>query len=185
MEGFMHGRWSARSNESRAAPAIGKPTAFEERMSSVMERLRAAGLELPKPPTAGGNYLPFRIVGDMVFLPGVISSWNGELRYKGKVGEALSIDEGYEAAKLCALNLLANLQSAIGDLGRVRHVVSVTGYVNGPSGFPDSPRVINGASDLLVLVFGDAGRHVRAAVAVAGLPQDAAVEVQMTVHVEP
>ncbi len=143
------------------------------------------GLELPRPPAAGGNYLSFRVAGDLVFLPGVVSSWNGELRFKGKVGEALSVEQGYEGAKLCALNLLANLHAAIGDLDRVRQVVSVTGYVNGPLGFPDSPKVVNGASDLLVALLGDAGRHVRAAVAVAGLPQDAAVEVQMTVQVNP
>lgn len=164
---------------------IGKPTAFEKPMSLVLERLRSAGLELPRPPVAGGNYLPFRVAGDLVFLPGAISSWNGELRYRGKVGEALDVAGGYEAAKLCALNLLANLQAAIGDLGRVRQVVSVNGYVNGVAGFPDAPKVVNGASDLLVLLYGDAGRHVRAAVAVAGLPQDAAVEVQMVVQVHP
>lgn len=154
-------------------------------MSSVMERLRAAGLELPRPPVAGGNYLPYRVVGDLVFLPGAISSWNGELRFRGKMGAALDVAAGYEAAKLCALNLLANLQSAIGDLDRVRQVVSVNGYVNGVDGFAESPKVVNGASDLLVSLYGDAGRHVRAAIAVAGLPQDAAVEIQMLVQVRP
>jgi enamine deaminase RidA (YjgF/YER057c/UK114 family) len=152
-------------------------------MGDVLDRLGAAGLSLPEPPAAGGNYLPYRVVGDLVYLPGTISSWNGELRYRGKVGETLTVEEGYEAAKLCALNLLANLLAAIGDLDRVRQVVSVNGYVNCPPGFAASPKVINGASDLLVLLYGDAGRHVRAAVGVAGLPQDAAVEVQMLVQV--
>lgn len=154
-------------------------------MSLIEERLRAAGLELPRPPASGGNYLPFRTVGDLVFLPGVISAWNGEIRFKGKVGDVLGVEQGYEAARLCALNLLANLRAAIGNLDRVRQVVSVNGYVNGVAGFADSPKVINGASDLLVSLYGDAGRHVRAAVAVAGLPQDAAVEVQMLVQVQP
>jgi enamine deaminase RidA (YjgF/YER057c/UK114 family) len=171
--------------ESARAAWIGKPTAFHGAMASVLQRLHAAGLELPRPPVAGGNYLPHRIVGDLVFLPGAISSWNGDVRYRGKVGEALDVAAGYEAAKLCVLNLLANLQAAIGDLGRVRQVVSVNGYVNGVAGFPDAPKVVNGASDLLVLLYGDAGRHVRAAVTVAGLPQDAAVEVQMLVQVHP
>jgi enamine deaminase RidA (YjgF/YER057c/UK114 family) len=140
------------------------------------------GLSLPDPPVAGGNYLPFRVVGNLVVLPGVISSWNGSLTHKGKVGSDLTIEQGYEGAKVCALNLLANLQAAIGDLDRVKQVIGVNGYVNCVADFPASPKVINGASDLLVAVFGDAGRHVRAAVGVAGLPLGAAVEVQMTVE---
>lgn len=151
-------------------------------MSSVLQRLAELGLSLPDPPVAGGNYLPFRVVGNLVFLPGAISSWNGSLTHKGKVGSDLTIEQGYEGAKVCALNLLANLQAAIGDLDRVKQVIGVNGYVNCVADFPASPKVINGASDLLVAVFGDAGRHVRAAVGVAGLPLGAAVEVQMTVE---
>lgn len=154
-------------------------------MGVILERLQAAGLSLPDLPVAGGNYLPFRVVGSLVFLPGTISSWNGDLRFRGKVGADLTVEQGYEAARLCTLNLLANLQAAIGDLDRVRQVVTVNGYVNCVPGFAASPKVINGASDLLVQVFGDAGRHVRAAVGVAGLPMDAAVEVQMTVEIAP
>jgi enamine deaminase RidA (YjgF/YER057c/UK114 family) len=156
-----------------------------EDVGATLERLKAAGHSLPDPPASGGNYLPYRIVGNLVFLPGVISSWNGVLKFSGTVGEALSVEEGYEAAQLCALNLLANLQAAVGDLDRVRQIVSVNGYVNCVPGFSATPKVINGASDLLVAVFGDAGRHVRAAVGVAGLPLDAAVEIQMTVELHP
>ena len=152
-------------------------------MPKVLQRLAELGLTLPNPPVAGGNYLPYRFVGSIVFLPGVISSWNGELKYRGKVGCDLTIEQGYEGAKLCALNLLANLQAAIGDLDRIKQIIGVNGYVNCVPDFPDSPKVINGASDLLVSVFGDAGRHVRAAIGVAGLPVGAAVEVQMTVEV--
>jgi enamine deaminase RidA (YjgF/YER057c/UK114 family) len=152
-------------------------------MPKVLQRLADLGLALPNPPVAGGNYLPYRVAGSIVFLPGVISSWNGELKYRGKVGSDLTIEQGYEGAKLCALNLLANLQAAIGDLDRVKQIIGVNGYVNCVPDFPDSPKVINGASDLLVNVFGDAGRHVRAAIGVAGLPVGAAVEVQMTVEV--
>lgn len=151
-------------------------------MSAVLQRLAELGLSLPDPPVAGGNYLPFRVVGNLVFLPGVISSWNGSLTHKGKVGSDLTIEQGYEGAKVCALNLLANLQAAIGDLDRVKQVIGVNGYVNCVADFPATPKVINGASDLLVAVFGDSGRHVRAAVGVAGLPLGAAVEVQMTVE---
>ncbi len=152
-------------------------------MSAVLARLAELGLDLPGPPASGGNYLPFRVVGNLVFLPGVISSWNGKLTHAGKVGGGLSVEQGYDAARICALNLLANLQAAVGDLDRVKQVVGVNGYVNCVPDFSASPKVINGASDLLVAVFGDAGRHVRAAIGVNGLPLGAAVEVQMTVEI--
>jgi enamine deaminase RidA (YjgF/YER057c/UK114 family) len=152
-------------------------------MGAVLDRLAELDLELPGPPASGGNYLPFRVVGNLVFLPGVISSWNGKLTHAGKVGGVLSVEQGYEAARICALNLLANLQAAVGDLDRVKQVVGVNGYVNCVPDFSASPKVINGASDLLVAVFGDAGRHVRAAIGVNGLPLGAAVEVQMTVEI--
>jgi len=152
-------------------------------MSAVLAKRPELGRELPGPPPSGGNSLPFRVVGHLVFLPGVISSWNGKLTHAGKVGGGLSIEQGYEAARICALNLLANLQAAVGDLDRVKQVVGVNGYVNCVPDFSASPKVINGASDLLVAVFGDAGRHVRAAIGVNGLPLGAAVEVQMTVEI--
>lgn len=152
-------------------------------MSAVLAKLAELGLELPGPPASGGNYLPFRVVGNLVFLPGVISSWNGKLTHAGKVGGGLTVEQGYEAARICALNLLTNLQAAVGDLDRVKQVVGVNGYVNCVPDFSASPKVINGASDLLVAVFGDAGRHVRAAIGVNGLPLGAAVEVQMTVEI--
>lgn len=98
--------------------------------------------------------------------------------FRGKVGVELTLDEGYEAAKLCALNLLACAELALGDLDSVARVISVSGYVNCSPGFSQSPSVINGASDLLVALWGDEGRHVRAAIGVAGLPMDSAVEVQ-------
>jgi enamine deaminase RidA (YjgF/YER057c/UK114 family) len=150
-------------------------------MSTILSRLAEAGLSLPNPPPAGGNYLPFRMEGRMLYLPGTIASRNGQLEFAGKVGADLTLEQGYQAAQLCALNLLACAQLALGDLDRIDHIVSVNGYVNCPAGFPDSPKVINGASDLLVKLFGDAGRHVRAAVGVAGLPLNSAVEVQMLV----
>lgn len=151
-------------------------------MSDAAARLTQTGLTLPNPPPPGGNYLPFRRVGSLLYLPGTISSRNGELLFKGKVGAELTVEQGYEAAKLCALNLLACVQAATGSLDSVKQVVSVNGYVNCVAGFADSPKVINGASDLLVALYGDAGRHVRAAIGVAGLPLNAAVEVQMLVE---
>ena len=173
------------ASRSGSGAISGRGAALGEDVGATLERLKAAGHSLPDPPASGGNYLPYRIVGNLVFLPGVISSWNGVLKFSGTVGEALSVEEGYEAAQLCALNLLANLHAAVGDLDRVRQIVSVNGYVNCVPGFSATPKVINGASDLLVAVFGDAGRHVRAAVGVAGLPLDAAVEIQMTVELHP
>lgn len=151
-------------------------------MSAILQRLSELGITLPNPPPPGGNYLPFRRVGALLYLPGTIASRDGKLQFAGKVGVDLTIEQGYEAARLCALNLLACVQAATGSLDSVRQVISVSGYVNCPPGFADSPKVINGASDLLVSLYGDAGRHVRAAVGVAGLPLNSAVEVQMLVE---
>ncbi len=145
-------------------------------------RLAALGLVLPAPPAPGGNYLPARQTGSLLFLAGVISSdENGVLT--GKVGDERSLEEGRQAARRCALTQLAVIRQAIGTLDEVDQIVSVNGYVNTVSGFPDSPQVINGASDLLVEVFGDAGRHARAAIGVTALPRNAMVELQMVVSV--
>lgn len=151
-------------------------------MNTVLNRLSELGYALPQPPPPGGNYLPWRRAGALLYLPGTISSRNGEVLYHGKVGVDLSVEQGYEAAALCALNLLACIQAACGTLDVVKQVISVNGYVNCAPGFSESPKVINGTSDLLVALWGDAGRHVRAAIGVAGLPANAAVEVQMVVE---
>ncbi len=150
--------------------------------SSAEEHLAALGLVLPAPPTPGGNYVPARQAGGVLFLAGVISSDEAGV-LTGVVGADRSIDEGREAARRCALTQLAVIRQALGSLDRVEQVVSVNGYVNSVAGFPDSPKVINGASDLLVEIFGEAGRHARAAIGVSGLPRNAMVEVQMIVAV--
>jgi enamine deaminase RidA (YjgF/YER057c/UK114 family) len=149
---------------------------------SAEERFAALGLELPTPPTAGGNYLSFRQLGKVGYLAGVVSS-NADGVITGCVGDGRSVEEGYAAAKACALMQLAVLRKFLGSLDRVEAVLTVNGYVNCVAGFSETPKVINGASDLLIEIFGDAGRHVRAAVGVNALPRNALVELQMTVQV--
>jgi enamine deaminase RidA (YjgF/YER057c/UK114 family) len=146
------------------------------------EILKSLGIVLPQGPTPGGNYVSSKRVEQMIYLSGVISSAGGTV-ITGTVGADRSVEEGYEAAKACALTHLAVLSRELGSLSKVAEVIAVNGYVNAVPGFADSPAVINGASDLLVQVFGEAGRHVRAAVGVSALPRNALVEVQMTVRV--
>ena len=145
-------------------------------------RLREMGIVLPALPAVGGNYLPAKTVGHIVYLAGVIST-NSEGVITGTIGIDRTIDEGYDAARACALTQLAVLQRHVGSLDVVKGIVSVNGYVNAVAGFQDSPKVINGASDLFVKIFGDEGRHVRAAIGVSALPRHAVVELQMTVEV--
>ena len=147
------------------------------------QKLAALGLELPPMPRAGGNYLPAKQAGRTVYLSGVIS-FGPEGLISGTAGDGRSTEEGYAAARACALTQLAVLRETLGSLDRVAEILTVNGYVNAAAGFPDSPAVINGASDLLVEVFGEAGRHVRAAVGVSALPRNALVELQMTVRVK-
>jgi enamine deaminase RidA (YjgF/YER057c/UK114 family) len=155
-------------------------TAQDSKDTKIVERLIELGHTLPAPPAAGGNYLSAKRVGPILYLAGVISAGpDGPIT--GTVGADKTIDEAYAAARACALTQLAVIQRDAGSLDRVESILSVNGYVNCVAGFPDSPRVINGASDLFVEIFGDAGRHVRAAVGVNALPRNALVELQMTV----
>jgi len=145
-------------------------------------RLQELGIALPQPPAAGGNYVSAKTLGNIVFLAGVISTDSSGI-VTGTVGADRTIEEGYAAARLCALMQLAVLKRHLGSVDLVKSVISVNGYVNAVAGFQDSPRVINGASDLLIEVFGDAGRHVRAALGVSALPRHALVELQMSVEI--
>ncbi len=146
------------------------------------ERMAELRLVLPPPPAPGGSYLPARQAGPLLFLSGVVSTdEHGVLT--GTVGADRSIEEGCYAARRCALTQLAVIRHTLGSLDRVEQIVSVNGYVNAVAGFPDSPKVINGASDLLIEVFGEAGRHARAALGVHALPRRAMVELQMIVAV--
>lgn len=147
------------------------------------ENLAALGLELPQLPAPGGNYVSSKRVGNMVYLAGVISTGASGV-IAGTAGADRTIEEGYAAAQACALTQLAVLKRELGTLDAVAEIVGVNGYVNAVPGFAESPAVINGASDLLVKVFGEAGKHVRAAVGVSALPRNALVEVQMTLRVK-
>jgi len=142
-------------------------------------RLLELHLTLPDASTPGANYVPFVRTGNLVFITGQLSQWNGERRFIGKLGREFGIGEGQQAARLCALNLIAHLKNAVdGDLDRVTRCVRIAGFVNSTPGFHGHSQVINGASDLFVDVFGEAGRHARMAVGVAALPYDVAVEVE-------
>lgn len=140
-------------------------------------------LVLPSAPSPGGNYVSAKRVGPILYLSGVISTGPGGT-ITGLAGADRTVEEGYVAARACALTQLAVIKRELGSLDRVAEVISVNGYVNATAGFGDSPAIINGASDLLVQVFGEAGRHVRAALGVSALPRNALVEVQMVVRVK-
>lgn len=146
-------------------------------------RLRELGIALPTLPAPGGNYLSARTVGNLVFLAGVISTGPGGV-ITGTAGLNRTVDDGYAAARACALTQLAVLQRHLGSLDAITSIVSVNGYVNAIPGFPDSPKVINGASDLFIDVLGETARHVRAAIGVCALPRNALVELQMTVEIQ-
>jgi enamine deaminase RidA (YjgF/YER057c/UK114 family) len=148
---------------------------------SAEQKIRDAGIALPEPPAAGGNYVSAKTIGNLVYLAGAISTGSDGV-ITGTAGAECSIDQGYAAARACALTQLAVLRKHLGSLDAVKQIVSVNGYVNAVPGFTDSPKVINGASDLLVEVFGEAGRHVRAAIGVSSLPRNALVELQMLVE---
>ena len=147
-----------------------------------LDALAQLGHKLPAPPAPGGNYTSAKSSGNVVYLSGVISQ-TAEGIITGTVGLDRTVDDGYAAARSCALLQLAVLQQHLGSLSKVRSILTVNGYVNSVPGFADSPKVINGASDLLLAVFGEPGRHVRAAIGVSGLPRNAVVELQMTVEI--
>ncbi|WP_028059035.1 RidA family protein [Candidatus Solirubrobacter pratensis] len=146
------------------------------------ERLRHLGIELPEMMIPAGSYLPARVTGDLIFVSGQ-GPWHAGGLVKGKVGRDLTGEQAREAARLTGLNLLAVLRRELGSLDRVGAIVKVLGMVNCAPGFNDTPAVINGCSDLLVEVFGEAGKHARSAVGMAELPFDIAVEIELVAEV--
>lgn len=154
-------------------------------MSTIDARLAELGLTLPAAAAPAANYVPYVQSGNLVIVSGQITLKDGELQYVGRVGEDFTTEEAYEAAKLCGLNLIAQVKAACGgDLDRVKRVVRLGGFVNCTDDFTDQPKVINGASDLMAEVFGDKGKHARAAVGVNTLPLGVAVEVEGLFEVE-
>lgn len=143
----------------------------------ILHRLAELDIELPKASTPVANYVPVVVVGNQAFVSGQVPAWNGEFKYIGQLGKEFQIEDGQRAARLCGLNILAQLQANLGDLDRVERCVKLNVFVSSAPSFVDQPKVANGASDLMVEVFGDAGRHARSAVGVAQLPLGVSVEI--------
>ena len=149
---------------------------------SYEQKLTQLDLELPAPPKPVANYVPVVRTGDLLFLSGVLPSRDGQLIMTGKLGQNLSIDQGMEAARVAVLNGLSIIRQEAGSLDRVKRIVKMVGHIASAPGFTDQPQVLNGASDLLVSLFGDAGRHARVAVGAAELPRQAPVEIELIVE---
>lgn len=148
-------------------------------------KLKALGIDLPTPPAPVASYVPYVRTGDLVFVSGQVTIGPKGLEYVGIVGKDFTTDEGKAAARLCAVNLIAQARAACGgDLDRVKRVVKLLGFVNATADFKDHPKVINGASDLMVEIFGDKGRHARSAVAAPSLPFGISTEVEAIIEIE-
>jgi enamine deaminase RidA (YjgF/YER057c/UK114 family) len=156
-----------------------KQTSEENMAGAIEQKLATLGITLHAAPAPVANYVPFVRTGNLVVISGqVCFDAQGKLIAKGKVGAGVTIEQGVAAARGCAINLLAQLKAAVGDLDKVARVVRLGGFINSAPDFLDGPKVLNGASDLMVQVFGDKGRHARTTVGVAALPADASVEVE-------
>jgi len=154
--------------------------------NKVTKRLNKLGINLPNPSEPGANYVPYLFVGNLLYLTGQLCHWNGERMYVGKLGSEFEVDEGLKAARICGLNLISQLNVALdGKLDRIKQTVRLTGYMNSESDFYGQSQVMNGASDLFVEVFGDAGQHTRVAIGVNALPYNVAVEVEGVFEVHP
>ena len=146
-------------------------------------KLEALGITLPNPPQPVANYMNGVQTGNLIFLAGKGPRYADGTEITGKLGQDISIEKGYEGARLTAINQLSVLKAMLGDLKRVKRIVKVLGLVNSDSAFVDQPKVINGFSDLMVEVFGDRGKHARAAIGVASLPRGQAVEIELVVEI--
>lgn len=146
---------------------------------TIEERLVAAGVTLPEAPAPAANYVPYVQSGNLVFVSGQLPMADGECKYLGRLGDDIDLEDGVKAARLCAVNILAQVKNVCGgDLSKVARVVRLGGFVAATPEFEQHPAVVNGASDLMAAIFGDAGAHARAAVGVASLPRGVSVEVE-------
>lgn len=153
------------------------------RGKAVEERLREMGIELPSPPKPAGNYVPAVASRGLLFVSGQIPRDRGEMKYSGRIGSELTPEQGYQAARLCAINSLSAAREVLGDLGKIRRVVRLAGFVRSAEGFSGQPAVVNGASDFFGELFQEQGSHARIAVGVNELPAGAAVELEVTFEV--
>jgi enamine deaminase RidA (YjgF/YER057c/UK114 family) len=146
---------------------------------TVEQKLQELGITLKEAPAPIANYVPFVRTGNLLTVSGQLCfGGDGKLVAKGQLGAGVAVEDGQKAARACAVNLLAQVKAAVGDLDKVARVVRLGGFINSAVGFLDGPKVMNGASDLMVAAFGDKGKHARSTVGVAALPADAAVEVE-------
>ena len=150
----------------------------------IEEKLKEIGLSLPEAAKPVAEYIPAKMVGNLVFCSGQGPVKDGKMVYIGRVGKELTIEEGYQAAQICALNCLAAIKTAIGSLDRIDEIVSLRGFVNSDLDFFRQPEVINGASELMVKLFGEKGKHTRCALGVSSLPFNTSVELEMVVSVK-
>ena len=154
-------------------------------MHSFEENIKNLGLNIPELPKALANYVPYKIVGKTMYISGQAPIQNGELIYKGKVGSDITVEDGIKAARLCVTNIIAAVKTGLeGDWGKLDSFVKLTGFVNCQDGFTDQPKIINGASDMLVEIFGDQGRHARVAVGSNALPLGISVEIDAIVQLK-
>jgi enamine deaminase RidA (YjgF/YER057c/UK114 family) len=153
----------------------------------IEEKILALGIELPNAPQSAGSYVQVAITGNLVFVSGQIPVEPGsipmQVKFKGKVGKDISLEEGQEAARLCMINALAQLKSTLGSLEKIKKFVKVSGFVNCDASFSNHPQIINGASDFIVQLFGEKGRHSRSAIGASSLPLDSAVEIEFIVEI--
>lgn len=148
------------------------------------EKLLELEITLPEAPAAVANYVPWIQTGSLLMTSGQLPWLNGEIQYAGKCGSDLSVEDGYEAARLCAINAIAQLKAASGDLSRISKILRLEGNVHSAAGFQGQPQVLNGASDLMFAVFGERGRHTRTALGINEMPLNAAVQLSVFVEVE-
>ena len=147
------------------------------------QKLAQMGIELPQAPAPAANYVPYTIAGNILTISGQVTFGKDGIEYVGKLGDDMDVETGQQAARLCAINILAQTKAALGDLDRIKQVIKIQGFVNATPDFTQHPQVVNGASDLLAEVLGDAGKHARAAVGMSSLPLGVAVEVDAVMEI--